>query len=355
MIKIKKNIIFAVGGTGGHVFPALALKNALASADSNLNFYFLGAHLEDNPYLKKTDAVIRSIASAPLGLSSYKIAWGVFQAIQQLKKIKPSLIVGFGSFYTLPILIAAKMLKYPFILHEQNAYPGRVTRLFAKSADFVAGHFLEAQDKLKGTFKQVHSPTFSQSALDINLPLKEGKKICVVLGGSLGASYFNQEMPTLLEKVIPKAQYQIVHVTGRSAVQDIPRIEKQYREAQIEACVTPFVEGMHALWKKTDCALCRSGGSTLFELMHHAIPSILIPYPYATDDHQFHNGRVMEKKAQGALLFRQKDVLSLEAEKKMTSFFQEDQVQSQMRTSLIEYKNTRNYQDLVALIAKKIV
>ena len=165
-----------MGGTGGHVFPALALKNALGHADPRLNFYFLGANLEKNPYLKSTDAKILSISSAPFGLSSYKIALGVLQALKQLKKIKPSLIIGFGSFYTLPILIAAKILRYPFILHEQNAYPGRVTRFFSGSADFVAGHFLEAQEWLKGSFKQVYSPNFKQTTLDINLPIKEGKK-----------------------------------------------------------------------------------------------------------------------------------------------------------------------------------
>ena len=176
----------------------------------------------------------------------------------------------------------------------------------------------------------------------------------MVLGGSLGADYFNKEMPKILKKVMPKKDFQVVHVTGRSALKEIPLIESQYKEAKIDAIVTPFVEGMHALWQKTNCAICRAGGSTLFELMHYAIPSILIPYPYATDDHQFHNGKVVQEKAKGALLFRQKDFLSLEAQEKILSFFQEDAVQNKMRASLNAYKNASQYHDLSDVIIKKI-
>lgn len=346
-MSIQNKIIFAVGGTGGHVYPAIALMEALQRKEKNLKCHFLGGELKNNPYLCNKKIAFTSIKSAPLGKKSYKILWGFLQSLYVLRKEKPQCIIGFGSYYALPVLMAAKILGYPYILHEQNALPGKVTRIFSGSARFVAGHFPQAKKYLRGTFVE-SSPSLYTGE---RLTFVKRKKLCIVFGGSLGALFFNEYLPSLLQKVVQKDEWQLFHITGRAHAHLVKKINATYAEKGIEAQVVPFCEGLGSLLEIADCAIARAGGSTIFELLHYAVPAFLLPYPYAADDHQWYNAKVMEDEVKGAYLMRQNELLQGSGEEKLAQFFKENSV---MKQNIKHYFKDRCYQPLSDVILQSL-
>ena len=311
-------LLFAVGGTGGHLFPAQALARELKEAQSDLEIVFAGGRLGSNRFFHKLQFPFREITSAtPFRTNPIKAAFSLLKGIREslalFKDVCPDLIVGFGSFYSFPLLAAAKLKKIPYILVESNALPGKVNRLFASGAKLCVLQFEEATRYLKGQTTVAKMPFWAREHKEAYLIASEARKYfglesdrftLLAFGGSQGARMINEA----ILKLHLTDPYQVLHFCGRD--QDADKLKKEYENQGIFACVKPFEEKMHLAWRAADLAVCRAGAATLSELVEYTIPGILIPWPGASDRHQHKNAKVMEEIG-GAILLEQEQLHAL--------------------------------------------
>lgn len=360
---MKKKIIITAGGTGGHVFPAIALGKQL-SLNHQVELLYVGGNLGINPYFEKDTFAHQSISSAtikkktPWSLikSGSKIAWGIRQSIKILKDFKPDLIVGFGSYYTLPVLAAAKFKKVPFILHEANSVPGKVNRLLSKYARAVGIHFPSTATQLQGKCYEVGLPLrpgyrkgacSKKQALQY-FELEESRLTMLVFGGSQGAVHLNHLVCHAMTNHSSSlhSNLQIIHIVGDSSLNSL--IRAAYNKAGIKACVKPFENRMDLAWMAADFSIARAGAGTIAEQMEFEVPGILIPFPYATDNHQDTNADFLVKDVGGAIKYRERDLTPEILAHVIESFSHENRQSMGQAIHAYKLKNrTRNFCDLV--------
>ncbi len=306
-------LLFAVGGTGGHLFPAQALARDLKHKRSDLEILFAGGRLGSNLFFNKQQFPFREVTSgSPLRTHPIKAALqigrGILESFDLIKDFTPDLIIGFGSFYSFPLLAVARLKKIPYILVESNVLPGRVNRLFSAKAHLSAIQYEETANFLKGSTASAKMPFWSEEPLYLapadarkNYQLEPELFTLLVFGGSQGAEVINRAVADL-QLNIP---FQVLHLCGRN--QDADALASRYKERGIIACVKHFEEQMHLAWRAADLAICRAGAGTMAEMEAFAVPAILIPWPGATDRHQHKNAQTMEKIG-GALLHEESDI-----------------------------------------------
>ena len=298
----RKKIVIAAGGTGGHLFPAQALAEELKNAD--IDIVFMGAGLEKNRYFDRECYPYFDIPSAtvfrrnPLILfnSVVHLARGVRQSLNLLKAEEPDMVIGFGSFHTFPVLCAARLQKKAIALFESNAFPGKVNRLFSRSAAYTAIVFPKAQDHLKGNTVEVAMPV-RKAAKKLSIEAARGHfgldplyPTILIFGGSQGALAMNELFAKSLEILKPHyPDFQVIHITGQP--QSLEHYKQIYASLKVRACVKDFETDMPVAYQAASLAVCRSGAATVSELIAFEVPSILIPFPYAADDHQAKNGQ----------------------------------------------------------------
>ncbi len=315
MSKVRKKVLFAAGGTGGHLFPAQALAEQLNFENGEIEPFFAGAHLSKNVYFEKRFPHFDIVSMTPFSRSLFKalksvfvLFKGVIESYRLLSKEKPVLVVGFGSFHVFPLLCAAYLKRIPLVLFESNAIPGKVIALFSKRAHFTGVYFEQAKQHLKGKTIEVEIP-MRKKTQDLNLTKEEARlqmeldphlPTLLVFGGSQGAKAINNAilglLPLLKKEKLP---FQLIHLTGNQEV----ALETSVlcKELGISCYVKKFEPRMDRAWIASDVVICRSGAMTLSELMHYQVPGILIPYPFAADQHQLKNALFLEKKVGGAL------------------------------------------------------
>ena len=305
---MKKRVIITTGGTGGHLYPAQALAQELMAVSPSIELLFAGGHLSTTPFFDQQrflfkDIECSSLPYRPLSClkSLWKICKGVGQSLKMIKQFRPELIIGFGSYHTIPTLIAARLCQVPFALHEANSLPGKANRWMAPHATFVGVNFLTAKKFLKGNVVEVALPVRKtqvvdkQSALDYYC-LKDYRTTILIFGGSQGAASINEVM----KKILPALKglpLQFIHFTGQQ--KEIKTLSALYARYQFPACVKDFEKKMEYGWKAADFVISRAGASTIAEAIENEVPAILIPYPYATENHQQKNADFFTAEVQG--------------------------------------------------------
>lgn len=297
----RKRVLITAGGTGGHIFPAQGLAQQLMDSSFQHEVLFVAGKLAANPYFDRSQFAFRSIASYPISLShpltclkgGWNLLKGCYQSMQVIKEFCPDVVVGFGSYYTASMLLAAKCLKIPIVLHEANSIPGKANKWFAPYAAAVGVHFPYTQSLLKAQTIEVGMPLrkgyekgkISKEEARKALNLEAEKTTVVIFGGSQGAQAINQ----LIEEAIDLdwKPIQFIHLTGKDEA--VPRIQALYNRLGIRACVKAFEKQMNIAWSAADAFIGRSGASTIAECMEFEVPGLLIPYPSATDNHQEKN------------------------------------------------------------------
>lgn len=297
----RQRILITAGGTGGHIYPAQALAQQLSKLEAAPHILFAAGGLSTNRYFDPAQFAFKEVSCAtlsknPLKLicNSSRLIKGFFQSLKIIRQYRPQVVVGFGSYYTIPILLAAKITGIPIVLHEANSIPGKANKLFAPFATYVGVHFPFTSSLLKGQTVEVGIPLregYICSNIDrraaINyFQLKENTLTVLIFGGSQGAQAINTILFEALA-YIRNLPIQIIHLTGREERND--ELKKLYEQYNLRACVKSFEEQMHFAWKAADVFIGRSGASTIGEAMEFEVPGILIPYPYATDRHQDRN------------------------------------------------------------------
>jgi len=285
-----RTVFFACGGTGGHVFPAVAVAQAIQNLDSSFKIIFAGRaapSMEERLLSPQYD--YRHIKAVPLARNSIKqnlllpfnLPSSVFGAAKLLKKEKPEFIVATGGYVALPVMLAAILKRVPFYAIEPNAVMGVANKTCAKFAK-----------KVYVASKTLGNPV---RKMPENLPPPEvfansEKFRILITGGSQGALGINKKIEQILEKILGDGNLSVVWQAGAKHANAL--IEK-YNTKNV--CITAFLDNIYAYMQHADLIISRSGASTLAEILAFGKASVLLPYPYATANHQEHNARAVEK------------------------------------------------------------
>lgn len=361
-----RRILITVGGTGGHIFPAIAVAQKLKEQYSDIYVAFAGGGLSENRFFDGQAFPYHDIACGYFPLknplkcikSLGKMALGVRQSERVIKAFKPDLVIGFGSYHSLPMLIASKLLSVPFILHEANTIPGKVNRLLSRYALATGVHFPEASHYLKGKTVPVGMPLrkeMSKAALNRaesfkHYGLSEKKKTLLVFGGSQGAFAINKVMCDAL-RTYPGDfdMIQVLHFSGHP--DETVAVSKAYKECGVTACVRDYEPFMQKAWSIADLVISRAGAGTIAEEVEFEVPGLLIPYPHATDDHQRKNAEHMVDVINGAEMILEKDLDPKDLAKRVYTLLEEEPQQlATMKSAIVAFKQNAEHYDLNSLI-----
>lgn len=297
-------ILVMAGGTGGHVFPALAVADELRARGHNIHWLGTARGIEmrlvpaaNIPlHLIKVEGV-RGRGVTGLFKAPFLISYALGQALQLIRKVNPDVVIGFGGFASGPGGMAAKILGKPLVIHEQNAVAGTTNRLLAKVASRVLAAFPDAFNSVpEKSVQVVGNPvrTNIHGLADARTRYTErmGKTSLqlLVLGGSLGAKAINELVPDALAQLPRESRPQVWHQAGKNHADATTAL---YMQHQVNAKVDAFVEDMAAAYAWADLVICRAGALTVSELTAAGVASILIPLPSAIDDHQTFNAKYL--------------------------------------------------------------
>ena len=309
-----KTFLLMAGGTGGHVFPALAVARALMEQGGKVEWLGTQRGIESQlipdagiPLHFITVEGVRGKGKLALLKAPLQIARAIQQARAVVKKVKPDAVLGFGGFATGPGGVAARLSGVPLVIHEQNAVAGTTNRLLAPMASRVLEAFPSG---LRGG-RQVGNPVRREiaelPAPDARIGKQQPLRL-LVLGGSLGAVAINELVPQAVSLLGTSMRPAIMHQAGKRHL-DVAR--NAYAQAGVEAEVVPFIADMAAAYGGADLVICRAGALTVSEIAAAGVGAIMVPFPFAIDDHQTKNGEWLQR-AGGAVVMPQD---SLTAEK----------------------------------------
>ena len=307
-----RKVVIAGGGTGGHLYPGIALAKALKRNDMNTEITFVGTKQGiESKVLPKEGFNLKTILSAGLlgkrGLNRWvswcKLPVGTAQSMCFLIRNRPNLAVGVGGYASAPLVFSAWLLRIPILIHEQNAFPGMANKWLGKIADKVAVSFKESkqffpEDKVEVTGNMIHEK-LCRPREEFSPPSKQPFGI-LILGGSLGAHSINMAMIEALDLLSDRKDH--LHITHQTGEADYEVIKKQYAEKGFVASVMPFITDMPMRYRLASLVICRSGATTLAEITAAGRVSALIPFPYATNNHQEHNARIVEAAGAGEVI-----------------------------------------------------
>ena len=305
-------VVVSAGGTGGHIYPALAVLEKLKSEDKNLEVLYIGTKnrmeseiiparginyvgIEIYGFSKN---ILRDVKNVFLVSKSYH------KCLKLLKEFKPDIVLGFGGYVTYPVLKAAKKLNIKTFLHEQNSIVGKTNKFLSKGVDLVAVSFLSTLNKFPKAKKVIYSGNpCGENALttkeikksDVGLDNK--KKLVIVVADSLGSSSVNEKLKEFL-RLSKKSDYQVLYITGKSHYEEF--IKGTRFGSNIK--VLPYLDNLAGLMRNCDLIVTRAGASTMSEILALNLPAIFIPSPYVANNHQYYNALEIVKNNAGLMI-----------------------------------------------------
>jgi UDP-N-acetylglucosamine--N-acetylmuramyl-(pentapeptide) pyrophosphoryl-undecaprenol N-acetylglucosamine transferase len=292
-------IVVMAGGTGGHVFPALAVAERLRALGHEVVWIGTRAGLEARvvparglPIEWITIAGVRGKGLMTLLLAPLNLLRAVWQALAILRRRRPQAVIGLGGFVAGPGGLAAWLLRRPLLIHEQNAIAGLTNRLLAHLARRVLEAFPDtfpASARRLTVGNPVRPEITALPPPAQRLAKRDGRARLLVLGGSLGALALNRSVPQALALLPPELRPEVRHQAGRT----LAEAQKAYAAAGLDIQPEAFIEDMAAAYAWADLVICRAGALTVAELAAAGLPAVLIPFPYAVDDHQTANAQYL--------------------------------------------------------------
>ena len=300
------NVLIMAGGTGGHVFPALACAREFQARGYTVHWLGTPRGIENElvpaaglPLHRIEMSGLRGKGALSLLKAPFLLARALWQARRVLREVQPVCVLGMGGFVTGPGGWAARLAGIPLVIHEQNAVAGTANRALAPFAARVCEAFPDtfpASAKRRTTGNPVRAELFRDTPRQIP---PSGTVRLLVLGGSLGAEPLNRLLPAALARLPAEARPQVCHQAGR---QHAGLTATRYREAGVAAEVLPFIADMAAAYREADLVICRAGALTVSELAAAGLPSMLVPLPHAIDDHQTRNAEYLASAGAAVLL-----------------------------------------------------
>ena len=289
-------VTILAGGTGGHIVPGLAVAAELRAADVEVRW--LGTpHGLENRLVPTAGIELDRVAITGLrgrGLlgwlaAPFRVVRAMLQARRILKRHRPDCALSMGGYAAGPAGVAARTLRIPLVLHEQNSVAGLTNRLLAPLSRIRCTGFPDALDNARVTGNPVRAEISGLPAPADRFGTRSGPLRLLVIGGSQGAAVFNQVVPEALARLPSHERPVIRHQAGRQ----LQPAKNNYAKAGVDAEVVEFIDDMAAAWAWADFAICRSGALTVAELAAAGVPAVLVPFPAAVDDHQTGNARYL--------------------------------------------------------------
>ncbi len=303
---MRGNVLIMAGGTGGHVFPALACAREFKARGYSVHWLGTPRGIENElvpaaglPLHLIDVSGLRGKGKLSLFKAPFQLLKALLQARKVLRELQPVCVLGMGGYVTGPGGLAARMNGAPLIIHEQNAVAGTANRSLAPFASRVCEAFPDtfgASDKRRTTGNPVREELFLETPRDA---LGKRRARLLVLGGSLGAEPLNKLLPEALALVAAELRPEVFHQAGK---QHDGVTTERYAAAGVEAQVAPFIKDMARAYAWADLVVCRAGALTVSELAAAGLPSFLLPLPHAIDDHQTHNAGYLAREGAAVLL-----------------------------------------------------
>ena len=306
MIAKRKTALVMAGGTGGHIFPGLAMAEALR--DAGWQVHWLGA-----PNSMEQDLVpaqgfafeavsfggVRGKGIQTLALLPLRLLRAFWQSLQVVRRVQPHVVLGLGGYISFPGGMMASLWGKPLVLHEQNSVPGMANKLLSQLADrvftafpgvFKTGHWVG--NPLRKAFTEQAQPAARFAG-------RSGPLRLLVVGGSLGAKALNDTVPQALALMSASQRPTVIHQSG---AKQIDALRANYQAAGVEAELVPFIEDMATAFAQADVVICRAGASTVTELAAVGVAAMFVPFPFAVDDHQTTNAQFLVSAGGGWLM-----------------------------------------------------
>lgn len=308
-------ILISAGGTGGHIYPALAIIEGFKKYDKDLEVLYIGTkNRMEKDIVPKNGIPYYGIEIYGLSKNIFKDikdVFLIFKAKKEIKKkileFKPDVVLGIGGYVTYPVLSVAKSLHIKTFIHEQNAIPGKTNKMISKYADIIGISFKESAKYFPNKnvlytgnptgIRALNTPKITKSSLGLN----DDKPLVVVVCGSLGSETVNNAMKGYL-KTLENKDYQVVYITGKNLYEEFIKI-KYPKNVK----VLPYLDNLTGLLKETDVLVARAGASTIAEVLSLKVPTIFIPSPYVANNHQYYNA-VSLKNDNLAFMLEEKDL-----------------------------------------------
>ncbi len=309
-------IIIAGGGTGGHLFPGIAVAKEFEKRYSAADIRFvIGRRKMESAILSRLgysqEAIkvkgIKGRGGRKGFMVLFSLPYSLFQSFSILKRFTPHLVLGMGGYSAGPVCVAARIMGIPTAIHEQNSFPGLTNRLLARIVDKVFISWEISREHLSGpTPHLTGNPVREELVTGVDAYERTTPGFTVlVVGGSLGARAVNRAFAAALG--ILKAEGKMPNVIHQSGETDYERVVKDYEERSIRGDIVPFIEDMGAAYGQADLVVGRAGATTISELAALGKPSILIPYPFAANRHQEINAKMLTQEG-GAVMVLEKDL-----------------------------------------------
>lgn len=347
---INKTILMMAGGTGGHVFPALAIAEALQNQGYKIEWLGTSAGIEAD-LVPKAGITLNTLTihglrgKGRLGLLSapLKITRAILQALKIIRRIQPVAVVGLGGYATGPGGIAAVLSGIPLFIHEQNAFAGMTNRLLNR----VTRHSMQAFPGALTNATVTGNPVRHQLlTLDRQQNTNLDSLKVLVVGGSLGAVALNDTVFNAMQQLAINERPQLTHQAGK---RNYTELRQRYVNADINVDVCAFIDDMANAYKNADLIICRSGALTVSEVATVGIPAIFIPYPHAVDDHQTANAQFLVD-AGAALICQQKDLTAEFLMDCWRKFAQQPELLQDMSNRARQVAKTDATQSVVSII-----
>ena len=307
----QKTALIMAGGTGGHIFPGLAVAEELRARGWRVHWLGAPGSMESRivpqhgfPLELIDFSGVRGKGLATLALLPLRLLRAFWQALQVVRRVKPDVVVGLGGYITFPGGMMGVLCGKPLVLHEQNSVAGMANKVLAGVADRVFTAFPGVLKKAQWVGNPLRAAFTRQAAPSERFAGRTGPLRLLVAGGSLGAQALNDIVPRALA-LIPAADRPLV--THQSGATQIDALRANYQAAGVQAELTPFIDDTASAFAAADIIVCRAGASTVTEIAAVGAAAVFVPFPFAVDDHQTTNARFLVN-AGGGWLVQQSDL-----------------------------------------------
>mgnify|MGYP004455181513 FL=1 len=357
-------VIITAGGTGGHIYPALAILNKIKEKEPNSEFIYIGTHnrMEKDIvpaagyhyesieiYGFSKTMIKRDVKNISLIYKAYK------KCLKIMKDFKPDVVIGVGGYVTFPVIMAANKLHIKTFIHEQNSIPGKSNKVLAKKADLIGVSFKDSIKYFNPEKCKLTGNPCGENALDIKAASKTkyhmhaNKKGVLIVQGSLGSNVINNKMKEFLSS-IDNENYEVLYVTGKDYYEEFSK-----NKFSKNVIIVPYVDNLSALIKDMDLIVTRAGASIISEIMALRKPAIFIPSPYVANNHQYYNALSIKDAHAGAMI-EEKDLNKDILKNKINEILSDKKLYAEYETNLakmsIDNSSTYIYELLKELIKK---
>jgi UDP-N-acetylglucosamine--N-acetylmuramyl-(pentapeptide) pyrophosphoryl-undecaprenol N-acetylglucosamine transferase len=304
-----KTVLIMAGGTGGHIFPGLAVAEQMRAAGWDVVWMGARGGMEERlvPRHGYRTAWIRAKAARGKGLLQKlllpaNLLYSFWESARHIRSVKPSVVLGLGGYVAFPGGMMASLFNRPLALHEQNAIAGLANRVLSQVSDKVMVAFPGALKGAEWTGNPVRAEIAAIAPPERRFEGRHGQIRILVVGGSLGAQALNEALPQAISLLREKPR--VVHQAGEK---HLAVLKKNYAEASVEGELVAFIDDMARRYAEADLVICRAGAVTIAELSAGGMASILVPFPHAVDDHQTANAKFLSDRG-AAILIQQRDL-----------------------------------------------